>query len=132
MKVRGLPSRGNKVLTAHSPCGAGCTHVYQFVGVMVVMMVSPLEPFKDESYTLLKVQSAKIDAIDAICCQFPDHFDCELDAVIFHELVVMLHQDEVTITTRLQKSRTLILSRSARTEGGTEVPQSFVIRRKDA
>lgn len=54
------------------------------------MMDGPLEPFEDESYTLLKVQSAKIDAIYTICCQFLDHIDCEFDAVVFHELVVML------------------------------------------
>lgn len=96
------------------------------------MVDSPLESFKDEPYTLLKVQSAKIDAIDAICRQFPNHVDCELDAVVFHELVVMLHKDEVTITPELQTSRTLILSRSAKIEDGTEVPHSFVIRRKDA
>jgi hypothetical protein len=47
-------------------------------------------------------------------------------------LIVMLHKDEVTITFESPRSHTLIRSRSARIEGGTVVPQSFVIRRKDA
>ena len=96
------------------------------------MVGSPLEPFKDEPYTFLEVQSAKIDALYAICCQLSNHFNSELDAVVFNELVVMLHKDEVMMTPELQTSRTLISSRSASIEEGTEVPQSFVIRRKDA
>jgi hypothetical protein len=61
------------------------------------MVDRPLEPFKDKPYTLLKVQGAKIDAIYAVCRQFSNHVDCELDAVVFDALVVMLHKDEVTI-----------------------------------
>lgn len=98
----------------------------------IVAVNSPLEPFKNESHALLEVQGAKIDAIYATCCQYPNHADCKLDAIIFHKLVVMLHKDEVTVMPEVQTSRTLISSRSARIEGGTEVPQSFVIRRKDA
>jgi len=44
----------------------------------------------------------------------------------------MLHEDEVIAARDLSRLPTLISSRSARIEGGTEVPQSFVIRRKDA
>jgi hypothetical protein len=133
MKAHGLPSRGNeKVLITRLLSGVGYTHVYQFVRATLVMVNSPLEPFKDESYTPLKVQSTEIDAMYAICYQSCNHIDCELDAVVFHKLVVMLYEDGVTIAPELQESRTLISLRSARTEDGTEVPQSFVIRRKDA
>jgi hypothetical protein len=110
----------------------GCAHIYQLIPVTVVMMDCPLESLEDELHALFEVQSAKIDPVYAICHQFPDHVDCKLDAVIFNQLIVVLHKDEVTATRVSPRSRTLILSRSARIEGGTEVPQSFVIRRKDA
>ena len=99
---------------------------------MIIVVNRPLEPFEDELYTLLQVQSAEIDAINATRCQFLNHLDRELDAIVFHELVVMLRKDEVMMVRELSRLPTLILSRSARIEGGTEVPQSFVIRRKDA
>ena len=99
---------------------------------MVIVVNRPLEPFEDELYTLLEVQSAEIDAMDAARCQFLDHINCKLDAIIFHKSVVMLRKNEVMTTRGLSGLPTLILSRSARICGGTEVPQSFVIRRKDA
>lgn len=68
------------------------SHIYQFVRAMVVMADSPLKPFKDKPYTPLEVQSAKIDAIYAICYQFPYHADGELDPVVFHQLIVMLQR----------------------------------------
>ena len=95
------------------------------------MVARPLEPFENALYTLLEVQRAEIYAMNATRCQFPDHVGRELDTVVFHELVVMLRKNEV-ITCDLSRLPTLISSRSARIEGGTEVPQSFVIRRKDA
>jgi hypothetical protein len=76
---------------------------------MVIMVNRPLEPFKDELYTLLKVQSAEIDAMNATHCQFLDHVDRELDAIVFHELVVMLRKDEVTTTRDLQDTTHLDL-----------------------
>jgi len=96
------------------------------------MVSCPLEPFEDELYTLLEVQSAEIDAMNATRCQFLDHINCKPDAIVFHESVVMLRKNEVITTRDLSGLSTLILSRSARIGGGTEVPQSFVIRRKDA
>ena len=62
---------------------------------MVIVVTRPLESFENELYTLLEVQSAEIDATNATRRQFPDHVDCELDAIVFHELIVVLGKDEV-------------------------------------
>jgi hypothetical protein len=133
IKARGLSSRRERGSSERTfLLESRYAHVYQFVPVTIVVIGGPLKVLKDELHALLKVQSAKVDAIYAIFYQFPNHVSCELYAVVFDELVVMLHKNEVIIGRELSRSRTLILSRSARIKGGTEVPQSFVIRRKDA
>lgn len=98
---------------------------------MIVVVTRPLESFENELHTLLKVQSTEINTMNATRYQFPDHVDREFDAIVFYESVVMLQENEV-IARDLSKLPTLISSRSARIDDGTEVPQSFVIRRKDA
>ena len=99
---------------------------------MIIIMNRPLEPFEDELYTLLEVQGAEVDTMNAARFQSLDHVDCEVDTIVFHELVVMLHKNEVLATRNPSRLPTFILSRSARIEDGTVVPQSFVIRRKEA
>jgi hypothetical protein len=96
------------------------------------VVARPLKPFENELYTLLEVQGAEIDAMNATRYQFLNHVDREPDAILLHEPIVMLVKNEVMTTRNPLRSPTLIPSRSARIEGGTEVPQSFVIRRKDA
>lgn len=87
-----------KVLITYSFDRIGHTHIYQFVQVTVIIVNRPLEPFEDELYTLLKVQSAEIDAVNAAYHQFLDHVDRELDAIVFHKFVVMLRKNEVMAT----------------------------------
>ena len=84
-----------KALTMQSLSRVESAHVYQFIRVMVIVVTRPLESFENELYTLLEVQSAEIDATNATRRQFPDHVDCELDAIVFHELIVVLGKDEV-------------------------------------
>lgn len=81
------------------------------------MVDGPLEPFEDESNTLLKVQSAKVNAVYTICGQSSDHVDCELDAVVFHELVVMLCNDEVMHSARIVNTTNLDLAKVRKERG---------------
>ena len=96
LKVYGRSSRGNSevpIMRLHSRMER--THVDQFVQVTVIVVTRPLEPFENALYALLEIQSTEIYAMNATRCQFPDHVGRELDPIIFHELVVMLHKNEV-------------------------------------
>ena len=76
----------------------GSIHVYQFVRATVVMVARPLKSFEDELHTLLEVQGAEIDAMNATRYQFLNHVDREPDAIILHEPIVMLVKNEVMTT----------------------------------